>query len=457
MVIAYDHSNFWGVVFTRVGSSFPRVFPRSVLLLCITSAILVPVGHTQPAALFTMRGIAAPYRTLVAFVIGFRLNSAYGRFQQANDAVLDLHADARKLMERLITYAVEGSDVDDALEKIRRYLVLTCVLMKKHVRVENDFTAELKCGLLQHEEHTRLTKEVASAATRPGGDGKSDRFPSRNRTAFSMQLLRREIHSLLLSKKLTASPPQGNSVDGLLDHLSDIFERVELIGLNVAPLPYTQVSSCVCVIFLMSLGFDMYGAHYEASAVDNYRKNDYWAAHLQIDFVVAIICFTANMLFFAINDVATQLESPFGRGRNAVEFEKMLRRIDKHTAAQLSLRLGNAVAHFDLYPEQRTTSVSHWHRHRDSHAEIDEIFNAHELHIALETRKIERKAAQKMTEMVDAMGAEAVAVANLGRKQIRSLTTGSMSHLSHARHSVGQPGADVVSATALNTWEHTPP
>eukprot|EP00966_Prymnesium_polylepis_P007593 174277-Prymnesium_polylepis.2 len=48
----------------------------------------------------------------------------------------------------------------------------------------------------------------------------------------------------------------------------------------------------------------MYGAHYEASAVDNYRKNDYWAAHLQIDFVVAIICFTANMLFFAINGPA---------------------------------------------------------------------------------------------------------------------------------------------------------
>ena len=33
-------------------------------------------------------------------------------------------------------------------------------------------------------------------------------------------------------------------------------------------------------------------------------------------------------------DVATQLEMPFGRSDNDVDFEKMVRRIDKHTAAQ---------------------------------------------------------------------------------------------------------------------------
>ena len=50
------------------------------------------------------------------------------------------------------------------------------------------------------------------------------------------------------------------------------------------------------------------------------------------------------MVFLAIDEVATQLEAPFGRDGNAIDFERMLRRIDKHTAAQLSLRLRRTVA-----------------------------------------------------------------------------------------------------------------
>ena len=61
------------------------------------------------------------------------------------------------------------------------------------------------------------------------------------------------------------------------------------------------MSSCICIIFLVSLSIEMYGAHYANAAIDNYYKTDQYAADLQIHFVVAIICFTANMLFFAID------------------------------------------------------------------------------------------------------------------------------------------------------------
>jgi len=37
----------------------------------------------------------------------------------------------------------------------------------------------------------------------------------------------------------------------------------------------------------------------------------------------------------------------------------MIRRIDKHTAAQLSMRLDRPIAHFDLFPEARSTSFNH--------------------------------------------------------------------------------------------------
>ena len=71
----------------------------------------------------------------------------------------------------------------------------------------------------------------------------------------------------------------------------------------------------------------------------------------QIYLLTAVLAFITNLVYFAIDEVATQLETPFGRDENDIDFERMLRRIDKHTAAQLALRLGRPVPHFDLYPD----------------------------------------------------------------------------------------------------------
>ena len=75
----------------------------------------------------------------------------------------------------------------------------------------------------------------------------------------------------------------------------------------------------------------------------------------QMYLLTAVLAFVTNLVYFAIDEVANQLETPFGRDENDIDFERMLRRIDKHTAAQLALRLGRPVPHFDLYPETQAT------------------------------------------------------------------------------------------------------
>ena len=52
---------------------------------------------------------------------------------------------------------------------------------------------------------------------------------------------------------------------------------------------------------------------------------------------------------------------PFGVDENDIPIEKMIRRIDKHTAAQLATLLGEPCTHFDLFPETAGEKVAGQH------------------------------------------------------------------------------------------------
>ena len=68
-------------------------------------------------------------------------------------------------------------------------------------------------------------------------------------------------------------------------------------------------------------------------------------------------CFVVNIVYFTLDLCASQMETPFTNEVNSIAFEKMLRRIDKHTAVQLGHFLGRPVFNFDLHPETRKTDA----------------------------------------------------------------------------------------------------
>ena len=53
------------------------------------------------------------------------------------------------------------------------------------------------------------------------------------------------------------------------------------------------------------------------------------------------------------------MEAPFGTDVMDVDLSKIIRRIDKFTAAIMSLYLERCVTNFDVYAERRSTSVDH--------------------------------------------------------------------------------------------------
>jgi hypothetical protein len=51
------------------------------------------------------------------------------------------------------------------------------------------------------------------------------------------------------------------------------------------------------------------------------------------------------------------METPFGKDASHVAFEKMMRRLDKHTAAQLGRYAGKPSINYDVFPETRVTDA----------------------------------------------------------------------------------------------------
>ena len=418
MPIAYEPEKFWGVVFARRGSAVPHVIGRTLTLTCI-AGIVITLHRFYPSSMAGFDGTTLlPFQMMVAFVMGFRLNGAFNKFEKANNAVLDMHAITRKIMNRLMCYCARSPQLDDTLIRVRRLLVLSCVLVKKHVRVEKSFYFEQRCGLITPQELKAMTKTPMVVASMPGGDGASATYPARNWPSVAFYNVQREVVKLFRDGHLPSSP-HASGLDALVDQLSDTLEQVELIGLTIAPLPYAQVTRWITLAFLIFLPFEsavrcrhcvlrphtptralspapqapsrplppLHLAHspeaqphqpnafprqaktwsrYDTDRSSILRELDLDAgddeagdaveAHMlwvrfQIYLLTAVLAFITNLVYFAIDEVATQLETPFGRDENDIDFERMLRRIDKHTAAQLALRLGRPVPHFDLYPD----------------------------------------------------------------------------------------------------------
>ena len=255
MPIAYEPQKFWGVVFARRGSAVPHVIHRTMTLTCI-AGIVITLHRFYPTSMAGFDGtLLLPFQMMVAFVMGFRLNGAFNKFEKANDAVLDMHASTRKIMNRLMCYCARSPQLDDTLMRIRRLLVLSCVLVKKHVRVEKSFYFEQRCGLITQPELKAMTKTPMIVASMPGGDGGSATYPARNWPSVAFYHLQREVSKLFRDGHLPSSP-HSSGLDALVDRLSDTLEQVELIGLTMAPLPYAQVTRWITLAFLVFLPFE---------------------------------------------------------------------------------------------------------------------------------------------------------------------------------------------------------
>ena len=335
----YDPHQFWRIVFARYGSGIPSILPRALLLMPYTTGIAL-LNHYDCMGEFGFEAIQAPFTVMLGMLIAIRIGDAFRKWQRADDLMQGMHQSSRTAIGKMVAYlppltgGPEDERLVEAVLEVRRLLVLGCILIKIKIYEEkSDLAEQVACGLLLEEEQLLLTKKVATIADGPLGDGKKDRYPSQNRLAFAFQEAHK-VNSGLQSDGAYNVPHTFMAVEAAITECSSLYEEFEHLHNTPIPLPYAQLVRLIALIFLLELPLATVAA---------------------LSWGVLPLSFTANIVYFLTDACAAEMEQPFGRDANDVQVEKMVRRIDKHTACQVFLYTGAPVTNFNLFPESRTS------------------------------------------------------------------------------------------------------
>ena len=322
MPIYYNPRDFFRVAFTRPdqGSTtlYLATFRTALLMpLPITLAIIEHLGYFDDLPTdHQLDKLLTPFTLLLGLVTAFRLNDAFHKWERAGEIIYTLQREARVIFSRMSAFLpADDPHVRETVLEIRRLILLGCVLLKAHVRHENSKTVldeAMACELLRPSEKTALTSTV-TVADGPTGDGKKDKYPSRARPTYAFQKASRLNH-LLFKGKHYSMPHTFWGIEESITTMSNTFEQAEHLGTSLLPLPYAQLTRFLALIFLVIL------------PVAYARALGLFTIPLSL---------LANLVFFVIDECSGQMELPFGDDENDVEIEKILRRIDKLSAAQL--------------------------------------------------------------------------------------------------------------------------
>ena len=281
-------------------------------------------------------GVTLPFAVILSLLMAFRIGDAFRKWQRADMCTQMLHSGSRTAIGKMCAYLEHTDENVAAINEVRRYLVLGAVLIKAHVcdEISKDMEEEVTVGLLTRKEQQQLSKQVATTALK--GDGKKDRFPSKNRPAFAFQRAH-TVNSQLQRRGAYNIPHTFMMVEQAITSMSDAFEELEHLGQTVIPLPYAQLTRLIAWLFLLELPLALV-------------KELHWG--------VIPLSLAANVVYFLTDECAAEMEVPFGPDENDVPVEKTCRRIDKHTASQVFLLTGKPSPNFNIFPLTRTTQLT---------------------------------------------------------------------------------------------------
>ncbi|KAL1504974.1 hypothetical protein AB1Y20_008740 [Prymnesium parvum] len=350
--VLYNPEHAWRLICQLSGSPMRSVvLARALVLTLVALASCLLFEYARDFTFQIPGAIITALSILVAVLVSSRVSDAYSKWEQGAKATEKLLCVSNSLMARLTAYILVAEDdvttsrdKAELLARIRRLLVLSVVLIKKHARSEKDLEYETFIGLIQPTE----LKLFTSPATVNLIDGKKDKYPSRNRFAGILQLIMSEAAVMYWSGIL--KPEMFADTVSTLQRLEDVFEEFNYMSEYIMPFSYAQIYQVTTLIFLLVLPFsegcwDLMG----------------WGT-LPMTFIV-------STCFLTLNECAKEMELPLGDDPNDVDVNKVARRIDKQTAALLGFSLGGAVIpNFDLFPETRQAHDSKATTTRSAHS-----------------------------------------------------------------------------------------
>jgi hypothetical protein len=198
--------------------------------------------------------LTGPFTILVGLLIAFRLGDAYKKWDLGTRCLTDLHSSANLVTSMLCCYVVKDDFTAEALKNIRRLMILACVSIARAIRSQKELDMEQQLGLITEQEVYELTEKKMSFSV----DGKTDRYPTRNRPQAIFFRLSYEVAELW-RKKHIPSPNHHLSIENEIKKMARVCEEVEHLNMTILPLPYAQLTRLVTFLLLIILPYASVG------------------------------------------------------------------------------------------------------------------------------------------------------------------------------------------------------
>lgn len=356
VMIYYDTANFSNVLFTLRGSPLMGYGPMRALVAALLTLLFVLLheqyGIFQSTDSTAFKDTLTVSNTFMGLLISFRLNSAFQQWRAGVVAIGAFGEAARNLMSTacaqldVLSFDEESSSIqeDTALKlnfltDLRRLVLLYVAIVFHHCRDMEDMQRLKATNLLTETEFQELEASGAESrmAVHRNKHKKSvaSASPNKLRAAAVELWLRRLVQDAQRKNYLVVA--QANVLNASITSLTQLYHTVFTIAHTPIPFNYAQYLE-FCIVMYLFL--------YAAAIV----PNSGWAT--------AAWVFVWGLVLFIADDVANEIECPFGTDANDIDLEARMLKIEDELTILLKSQYhfgGISAEKREIRPRARTS------------------------------------------------------------------------------------------------------
>ena len=291
MGIEYDNREFIQILFSLEGSVIPLTIVPAIITLIISIIAMV---------IYFLFGyfVEVTGHNMVGFVLGFllifRTDLSVKKYEEGQRAFRMIDSNICSMFNEICGY-YHGDSEEDYKNRLqfRRYFMILRGLIRQHIRDETNLK---EISVLTREERRLLR-------------------PHQERPRVVMQWIFKLYNKCWDQEKF--KDDNFYSVDEALNEISR--NRTECIRIKTSPLPfpYAQITTIFLFVYLLSLPF---------------------ALSQVLGWYSPIVCPLITMAFWGINEVALEIEDPFGDDPNDLDLQDWEYELDRELGGFHSVR-----------------------------------------------------------------------------------------------------------------------
>ncbi|EQC31511.1 hypothetical protein SDRG_10685 [Saprolegnia diclina VS20] len=320
-MIYYNQDDFFRLLARLQGSAFRGHGPTRAVVMALVATVITTGNYlydiltTQTKTSLAFIDTLTVFNVFIGLMISFRLNSAFNQWRAGVVAIASVAEAARGIVAStasMLDFCVAGEDKLHFMSEMRRLVCLYVSILVQDARgfVQNDIQPFIACNLLRDSEADEMRR--CGVITRQNDD------PTTHYTTVAQanpHKLRATIVEVWIRRVIQAggrrgwfAPPQAASLNGNVSTLVSLYTTVYNIANIPIPFNYAHFLTLMMVLYLVLYTFVIV-------------QSSGWYTPLWV--------FLWGFVLFSCDDLAREIECPFGLDQNDIDLEVRIARMEE--------------------------------------------------------------------------------------------------------------------------------